>query len=130
VRRDAVRLSSGTPAGLFRGVQTLRQLLPAGIESATVRPGPWTMPGVDIDDAPRFAWRGTMLDVARHFLRDGWSWAGRSTGRLRSRGRRPEPSTAAYADRRNYGRCMRSVIDVQNETSVVIFRKAEDPSQR
>lgn len=68
VRRDSVWLSSGTPAGLFRGVQTLRQLLPPAIESATVRPGPWSAPGVEIEDAPRFAWRGTMLDVARHFF--------------------------------------------------------------
>jgi hexosaminidase len=68
VRRDAVRLSSGTPTGLFRGLQTLRQLLPPAVESATVRPGPWSVPGVEVDDAPRFAWRGTMLDVARHFF--------------------------------------------------------------
>ncbi|GAA4623267.1 beta-N-acetylhexosaminidase [Actinoallomurus vinaceus] len=68
VRRDSVRLSSGTPAGLFRGVQTLRQLLPPAVESTTVRPGPWGAPGVEIEDAPRFAWRGTMLDVARHFF--------------------------------------------------------------
>jgi hexosaminidase len=68
VTKASVRLEAGTPEGLFRGVQTLRQLLPADAESSSVRPGPWTMPGVEISDSPRFAWRGTMLDVARHFF--------------------------------------------------------------
>jgi hexosaminidase len=56
------------PAGLFYAVQTIRQLLPAGIEAADVQAGPWTMPAVEIVDHPRFAWRGAMLDVARHFF--------------------------------------------------------------
>jgi hexosaminidase len=68
VTRASVRLEAGTAEGLFRGVQTLRQLLPPQVESPTVKRGPWTMPGVEVDDAPRFAWRGTMLDVARHFF--------------------------------------------------------------
>jgi hexosaminidase len=63
-----VRLEAGSAEGLFRGVQTLRQLLPPSVESPTVKPGPWTMPGVEVQDSPRFAWRGTMLDVARHFF--------------------------------------------------------------
>ncbi|GAA3012127.1 family 20 glycosylhydrolase [Kitasatospora albolonga] len=54
--------------GLFRGVQTLRQLLPAAVESTTVRPGPWTVSPVQISDAPRYAYRGVMLDVARRFF--------------------------------------------------------------
>src|SRR5919109_4338385 len=66
-RRD-VRLEAGTGAGLFHGVQTLRQLLPAKVESASVQPGPWTVPGVRIADRPRFAWRGAHLDVSRHFF--------------------------------------------------------------
>ncbi|MDN3359492.1 beta-N-acetylhexosaminidase [Actinomadura sp. DC4] len=68
VTRASVRLEAGSAAGLFRGVQTLRQLLPPAVESPTVRPGPWTMPGVAVQDSPRFAWRGTMLDVSRHFF--------------------------------------------------------------
>jgi hexosaminidase len=68
VTKASVRLEAGSPEGLFRGVQTLRQLLPPAIESPTVKPGPWTMPGVEVTDSPRFAWRGTMLDVARHFF--------------------------------------------------------------
>jgi hexosaminidase len=66
--KASVRLEAGSAEGLFRGVQTLRQLLPPSVESPTVRPGPWTMPGVEVEDSPRFAWRGTMLDVARHFF--------------------------------------------------------------
>ena len=68
VSGDAVRLRAARPEGLFRGVQTIRQLLPARIESPTRLPGPWTIPAVRIEDHPRFAWRGAALDVARHFL--------------------------------------------------------------
>jgi hexosaminidase len=68
VTAASVTLRAQTPAGLFHGVQTLRQLLPATIESATVQSGPWTVPGGRIIDFPRFAYRGTMLDVARHFF--------------------------------------------------------------
>ncbi|MFD8499802.1 family 20 glycosylhydrolase [Amycolatopsis sp. NPDC059657] len=62
-----VVLRAITTDGLFGGVQTLRQLLPGKIESATVQTGPWTIPGATILDYPRFAYRGAMLDVARHF---------------------------------------------------------------
>ncbi|WP_106192895.1 beta-N-acetylhexosaminidase [Umezawaea tangerina] len=55
-------------AGLFSGVQTLRQLLPARIESKTRQSGPWTVPGGSVLDYPRFGHRGAMLDVARHFF--------------------------------------------------------------
>jgi len=67
---SGVELAADTPEGLFRGVQTLRQLLPAPIEKIGdgVVAGPWTAPGVRIEDRPRWRWRGSMLDVARHFL--------------------------------------------------------------
>ncbi|GAB2868497.1 beta-N-acetylhexosaminidase [Actinoallomurus bryophytorum] len=68
VTKASVRLEAGTAEGLFRGVQTLRQLLPPSVESPTRKPGPWTMPGVQVEDSPRFAWRGIMLDVSRHFF--------------------------------------------------------------
>ena len=67
VRSGGVELTAATSAGLFHGVQTIRQLLPPWVESATVRPGPWTMPGVRVVDRPRYAYRGVMLDIARHF---------------------------------------------------------------
>jgi hexosaminidase len=68
VTRGGVRLSAHTPEGLFRGTETLRQLLPPKIESPSVQPGPWAIPGVHISDQPRFGWRGAMLDVSRHFF--------------------------------------------------------------
>ncbi|WP_405116782.1 beta-N-acetylhexosaminidase [Micromonospora sp. NBC_01405] len=68
VRSDGVRLTAATPAGLLHGVQTLRQLLPAAIESPTPVTERWTLPGGTIVDRPRFPYRGAMLDVARHFF--------------------------------------------------------------
>lgn len=56
----AVSIVGADAAGLFYGIQTLAQLVAhdgAG----------WTIPAVRIADAPRFAYRGVMLDVARHF---------------------------------------------------------------
>ncbi|MFJ4682453.1 family 20 glycosylhydrolase [Streptomyces sp. NPDC088789] len=54
--------------GLFRGVQTLRQLLPAAVESGTRQSRAWTVPPVKISDGPRYGYRGVMLDVARRFF--------------------------------------------------------------
>jgi hexosaminidase len=70
VTPDTVHLVARTSAGLFRGVQTIRQLLPFGIEAenSVIKMGEWRIPSVTIEDRPRFAWRGTMLDVARHFF--------------------------------------------------------------
>jgi hexosaminidase len=68
VGRRGIELRARTTAGLFYGVQTLRQLLPARIESAQRERGPWVVPGVRIADQPRFRWRGAMLDVSRHFF--------------------------------------------------------------
>ena len=67
VSAGGVRIEAAAAAGLFYGVQTLRQLFSPWIESPTVRPGPWTVPGVRIDDSPRYRYRGVMLDIARHF---------------------------------------------------------------
>ena len=71
ISADSVRLLATTGAGLFHGVQTLRQLLPAAIEaeqSALRMSSGWSIPAGRIVDHPRFAWRGAMLDVARHFF--------------------------------------------------------------
>ncbi|MEV6108294.1 beta-N-acetylhexosaminidase [Streptomyces sp. NPDC051940] len=64
----AVTITAYRPAGLFHGVQTLRQLLPSAVEAGTVQPGPWTVPGGTVTDRPRFAYRGAHLDVSRHFF--------------------------------------------------------------
>jgi hexosaminidase len=64
-----VTLSGYKPEGLFRGIQTLRQLFPADIEKSTVVTGvPWVIPCSSIRDYPAYGWRGYMLDVARHFF--------------------------------------------------------------
>ncbi|MFI9771577.1 beta-N-acetylhexosaminidase [Streptomyces sp. NPDC052415] len=73
VRDDRVLIRSGDPAGAFHGAQTLRQLLgPDAFRRAHLGRTAWELPEVEIADAPRFAWRGLMLDVARHFMpKDG-----------------------------------------------------------
>ena len=62
VTSDAVTVEAKTPAGLFYGLQTLTQLLFGDHTSG------WSVPVVQIVDAPRFAYRGMHLDVGRHFF--------------------------------------------------------------
>jgi hexosaminidase len=64
---DFVHIAAAAPAGLFYAVQTLRQLLPP-FAAAAHTPGELVLPAGAIEDYPRFAWRGAMLDVARHFF--------------------------------------------------------------
>jgi hexosaminidase len=64
-----VVIRANDAAGLFYGVQTFFQLLPKEIEGLEVAKGvKWAAPAVEITDYPRFAWRGLMFDVARHFF--------------------------------------------------------------
>lgn len=64
-----VVIAAGDAAGYFYGAQTLRQLLPnAAFGGARATNQVWEIPGVEIEDAPRFAWRGLMLDECRHFF--------------------------------------------------------------
>jgi len=66
---EAITIRASKAAGLFYGVQTLRQLLPPDIESAQPVQGvAWVVPAVNIHDKPRFGWRGMHLDVGRHFF--------------------------------------------------------------
>ena len=68
VSRDAIRISAPKVAGLFYGVQTLRQMLPPEVESSEPINEPLKVPCARIEDRPRFAWRGLMLDCSRTFL--------------------------------------------------------------
>jgi len=71
ITADTLRIVAKKPAGLFYGIATLRQLLPFGIEAeqSALRLAPTVaVPAGSITDAPRCAWRGSMLDVARHFF--------------------------------------------------------------
>jgi hexosaminidase len=68
VTHERITVTARRAAGLFWGTQTLRQLLPAAIEGHAQSGGPWLVPLGTIHDRPRFAWRGLMLDVARHFF--------------------------------------------------------------
>ena len=67
VAYDLITISGKTSAGVFYGIQTLRQLMPASVESSENKLGAFTIPAVTIKDNPRFEYRGMHLDVARHF---------------------------------------------------------------
>ena len=68
IEPDRVFITAPTQAGLFYGIQTLLQLLPARIFSAKpVNGGEWPIPCLAIRDWPRFAWRGLMLDTGHDF---------------------------------------------------------------
>lgn len=67
VSPEKIMITAHTSAGLFYAFQSLRQLLPPDIESQSVEAREWVIPAIDIEDSPRFGYRGFMLDVARHF---------------------------------------------------------------
>ena len=64
-----IDIRAAAPAGLFYGIQTLRQLLPAGVFSQKpAAEADWAVPCVQVTDHPRFGWRGLLVDPARHFI--------------------------------------------------------------
>ncbi len=64
-----ITIQAFRPAGVFYGVETLRQLLPPDVFRAAPAAGVvWTVPAVEIEDIPRFSWRGAHLDVSRSFM--------------------------------------------------------------
>lgn len=69
VTSNHVIIKASNNAGFLYGLETLRQLLPASIESSKIVTNiDWIVPNVAIQDQPRFSWRGLMLDVSRHFF--------------------------------------------------------------
>jgi len=68
ITEDLIKLSAPKPAGLFRGIQTIRQILPFKIELTSTQQGPWEIATGTVRDYPTYSWRGSMLDVARHFF--------------------------------------------------------------
>jgi hexosaminidase len=67
VTTSTATIEAPTAHGLYDGVQTFRQLLPPWIESLQKEQGPWTAPVATITDYPRYAYRGVLLDIARHY---------------------------------------------------------------
>jgi hexosaminidase len=69
IKPQQVRVDAFQPAGLLHAVQTIRQLLPAEIYSLqSVAGKDWVLPCMEVEDFPRFSWRGGMLDSCRHFM--------------------------------------------------------------
>ena len=64
VTNDMIHLTANKAAGIFNGIQTLKQLFPLD----TNKENPIKITGCTITDYPRFGWRGLMLDVSRHFF--------------------------------------------------------------
>ncbi|MBE6054590.1 MAG: beta-N-acetylhexosaminidase [Clostridium sartagoforme] len=66
---NGIEIKANKPEGLFRGIQTIRQLLPPDIASKTVVSNiEWSIPNSKISDQPEYSYRGFMIDVARHFF--------------------------------------------------------------
>lgn len=69
VTNQGATVTAKTAQGLFYGMQTFMQLLPAEIESAQKVSGiAWQAPLVSVKDAPRFGYRGIHIDPCRHFM--------------------------------------------------------------
>jgi len=69
INRKRVLIKASSPAGIFYGIQTVRQLLPPEFESGEeISTISWEIPCIYIEDYPRFSWRGMHLDVSRHFF--------------------------------------------------------------
>jgi hexosaminidase len=72
ISAQVVVLSANEPAGMFRAVQTIRQLLPLAVEKKSSGLQSMRLPSCTIIDEPAYAWRGIHLDVSRHFFSIGY----------------------------------------------------------
>ena len=68
VTQKGIKINAATPAGIFYGIQTLRQLLPPTTVTGHLPKNGCTIPCLEIKDYPRFQWRGLMIDPCRHFF--------------------------------------------------------------
>jgi len=68
IETSFVKITASSEAGLFYGIQTFVQLFPVAIESSTLKEESWRIPVGKIEDKPDYSYRGSMLDVARHFF--------------------------------------------------------------
>jgi hexosaminidase len=63
-----IEIGARTPTGMFRAIQSLRQLMPAAVEGTTTKLSKIAIPAANITDHPTYDWRGMHLDVSRHFF--------------------------------------------------------------
>jgi hexosaminidase len=63
-----VKLTANKPAGIFRGIQTIRQILSTNADSVSKKNKVWRIATGTISDFPAYSYRGAMLDVSRHFF--------------------------------------------------------------
>lgn len=63
-----IRIAANSESGFFYALQSLRLMLPSAIAGSAAVKENWTVPAVEINDAPRFGYRGLMLDVSRYFI--------------------------------------------------------------
>lgn len=69
ISKNKLQVRASTPNGFLYAIQTLKQMLPAAIYGSEPKPQEcWSFPLVSISDKPRYAYRGGMLDVGRHFF--------------------------------------------------------------
>lgn len=68
INKKLLTLEAIQPEGVFRGIQTLRQLLPEVIAYKTPQTASWNIPVGTVEDYPQYGYRGAMLDVSRHFF--------------------------------------------------------------
>lgn len=68
VRADGITLAASTARGMGWACQTLLQLTDAAVMCEAPLASSWRFEGIEIEDAPRFGWRGSMLDVGRHYM--------------------------------------------------------------
>jgi len=68
ISTQQIQIGAKTPTGMFRAIQTLRQLMPVAVEGTSARLAKIAIPAANITDHPAYGWRGMHLDVSRHFF--------------------------------------------------------------